>query len=173
MGSPMAGYLSKKHDVSIYNRTKSKCDNWIKNYKGKVIDKLSETNQKYDFIISCVGNDEDLKEITSIDKGCLNSLKEKSIFIDHSTVSPRIVREVEKNLENLGVSFLDAPISGGQAGAEKGQLSIMIGGSEKAYERSIEILGSYGKKIKYMGTSGSGQLTKIICLLYTSDAADD
>ena len=162
MGSPMAGYLSKKHDVSIYNRTKSKCDNWIKNYKGKVINKLSETNQKYDFIISCVGNDEDLKEITSIDKGCLNSLKEKSIFIDHSTVSPRIVREVEKNLENLGVSFLDAPISGGQAGAEKGQLSIMIGGSEKAYERSIEILGSYGKKIKYMGTSGSGQLTKII-----------
>ena len=125
MGSPMAGYLSKKHDVSIYNRTKSKCDNWIKNYKGKVIDKLSETNQKYDFIISCVGNDEDLKEITSIDKGCLNSLKEKSIFIDHSTVSPRIVREVEKNLENLGVSFLDAPISGGQAGAKKGQLSIM------------------------------------------------
>ena len=137
MGSPMAGYLSKKHDVSIYNRTKSKCDNWIKNYKGKVIDKLSETNQKYDFIISCVGNDEDLKEITSIDKGCLNSLKEKSIFIDHSTVSPRIVREVEKSLENLGVSFLDAPISGGQAGAEKGQLSIMIGGSEEAYERSI------------------------------------
>ena len=162
MGSPMAGYLSKKHDVSIYNRTKSKCDNWIKNNKGKVIDKLSETNQKYDFIISCVGNDEDLKEITSIDKGCLNSLKEKSIFIDHSTVSPRIVREVEKSLENLGVSFLDAPISGGQAGAEKGQLSIMIGGSEKAYERSIEILGSYGKKIKYMGPSGSGQLTKII-----------
>ena len=162
MGSPMAGYLSKKHDVSIYNRTKSKCDNWIKNYKGKVIDKLSETNQKYDFIISCVGNDEDLKEITSLDKGCLNSLKEKSIFIDHSTVSPRTVRELEKDLENLGVSFLDAPISGGQAGAEKGQLSIMIGGSEKAYERSIEILGSYGKKIKYMGTSGSGQLTKII-----------
>ena len=162
MGSPMAGYLSTKHDVSIYNRTKSKCDEWIKNYKGKVIDKLSETNQKYDFIISCVGNDEDLKEITSIDKGCLNSLKEKSIFIDHSTVSPRVVREVEKNLKNLGVSFLDAPISGGQAGAEKGQLSIMIGGSEKAYERSIEILGSYGKKIKYMGASGSGQLTKII-----------
>lgn len=162
MGSPMAGHLSKKHDVSIYNRTKSKCDKWVKNYKGKVINKLSETNQKYDFIISCVGNDEDLKEITSKDKGCLNSLKEKSIFIDHSTVSPRIVREVEKNLENLGVSFLDAPISGGQAGAEKGQLSIMIGGSEKAYERSIEILGSYGKKIKYMGPSGSGQLTKII-----------
>ena len=76
-------------------------DNWIKNYKGKVVDKLSETNQKYDFIISCVGNDEDLKEITSKDKGCLKSLKEKSIFIDHSTVSPRIVREVEKNLENL------------------------------------------------------------------------
>ena len=126
MGFPMAGYLSKKHDVSIYNRTKSKCDNWIKNYKGKVIDKLSETNQKYDFIISCVGNDEDLKEITSIDKGCLNSLKEKSIFIDHSTVSPRIVREVEKNLENIGVSFLDAPISGGQAGAEKGLSLIHI-----------------------------------------------
>ena len=162
MGFPMAGYLSKKHDVSIYNRTKSKCDNWIKNYKGKVIDKLSETNQKYDFIISCVVNDKDLKEITSTDKGCLKSVKEKTIFIDHSTVSPRIVREVEKNLENLGVSFLDAPISGGQAGAEKGQLSIMIGGSEKAYERSIEILGSYGKKIKYMGPSGSGQLTKII-----------
>ena len=81
--------LSKKHDVSIYNRTKSKCDNWIKNYKGKVIDKLSETNQKYDFIISCVGNDE-FKRNHSIDKGCINSLKEKSIFIDHSTVSPKL-----------------------------------------------------------------------------------
>ncbi len=92
--------------------------------KDAIFDKLSGT-QKYDFIISCVGNDEDLKEITSIDKGCLNSVKEKTIFIDHSTVSPKIVREVEKNLENLGVSFLDAPISGGQAGAEKGQLSIM------------------------------------------------
>ena len=162
MGFPMAGYLSKEHNISIYNRTKSKCDNWKKKYKGSIIDKLSENNQKYDFIISCVGNDEDLKEITSIDEGCLNSVKEKTIFIDHSTVSPRIVRQVEKNLGNLGVSFLDAPISGGQAGAEKGQLSIMIGGSEKAYKRSIEILGLYGKKIKYMGSSGSGQLTKII-----------
>ncbi len=162
MGFPMAGYLSKEHNVSIYNRTKRKCDNWKKEYNGNVIDKLSENNQTYDFIISCVGNDEDLKEITSVDKGCLSSIKEKTIFIDHSTVSPRIVREVEKNLRNLGVSFLDAPISGGQAGAEKGQLSIMIGGTESAYERSVEILKLYGKKIKYMGPSGSGQLTKII-----------
>ena len=162
MGSPMAGYLSKKHDVSIYNRTKSKCDNWIKNYKGKVINKLSETNQKYDFIISCVGNDEDLKEITSIDKGCLNSLKEKSIFIDHSTVSPRIVREVEKNLENLGVSFLDAPISGGQAGAENGALTVMIGGDQSDFDKAKDIIDCYSKKMKLLGGPGNGQLAKMV-----------
>lgn len=162
MGYPMAGYLSNQHEISVYNRTKSKCYSWIKDYKGEVIDDLSSNNKKFDFIISCIGNDNDLKEITSLQKGCLNSVHDKTIFIDHSTVSPKTVREIEEKFRSLGASFLDAPISGGQEGAEKGQLSIMVGGSKQAFDKSVEIFESYGKMIKYMGSSGSGQLTKII-----------
>ena len=162
MGFPMAGYLSKFNDVTVYNRSKEKVDKWLSIYEGKSIDSLSEINKKYDFVISCIGNDNDLKEITISENGCLGQLKENSIFIDHSTVSPKLVLEVEKAFAKKKVNFLDAPISGGQSGAENGTLSIMVGGNEQSFIRSEEILKSYGKKIKFMGKPGSGQLTKII-----------
>lgn len=162
MGFPMAGYLSKTNDVSVYNRSKEKVDKWLSIYQGNLVQNLSEINKEYDFVISCIGNDNDLEDITISETGCLNQLKENSVFIDHSTVSPKLVSKLEKEFSQRKVNFLDAPISGGQSGAENGTLSIMVGGNKQAFIKSEELLKSYGKKIKFMGNSGSGQLTKII-----------
>ena len=162
MGFPMAGYLSKLNKVSVYNRSKEKIDKWLSIFDGKSIESLSEINEEYDFVISCIGNDNDLWDITISQNGCLDQLKENSIFIDHSTVSPQLVLKLEKSFAERKVNFLDAPISGGQSGAENGSLSIMVGGNKQSFIRSEEVLKSYGKKIKFMGSPGSGQLTKII-----------
>ena len=162
MGFPMAGYLSKLNKVTVYNRSKEKIDKWLSIFDGKSIESLSEINKEYDFVISCIGNDNDLWDITISQNGCLDQLKENSIFIDHSTVSPKLVLKIEKVFAEKKVNFLDAPISGGQSGAENGTLSIMVGGNKQSFIRSEEVLKSYGKKIKFMGSSGSGQLTKII-----------
>jgi len=162
MGFPMAGYLSKLNKVTVYNRSKEKIDKWLSIFEGKSIKSLSEINKEYDFVISCIGNDDDLRDITISQNGCLDQLKENSIFIDHSTVSPKLVLKLEKAFAEKKVNFLDAPISGGQSGAENGTLSIMVGGNKQSFIRSEEILKSYGKKIKFMGNPGSGQLTKII-----------
>jgi 3-hydroxyisobutyrate dehydrogenase len=162
MGYPMAGHLSRSNDVTVYNRSRLKADNWIKEYKGNLITNLSELNDPFDYIISCVGNDNDLKEITISSFGCFKNLNSETVFIDHSTVSPKIVKLINKEALKLGIQFLDAPISGGEAGAINGALSIMVGGNLSSFEKSREVLQSYGKKIKFMGVSGSGQLTKII-----------
>ena len=162
MGFPMAGYLSKNNDVSVYNRSKEKVEKWLSTYKGYSLNSLTEINKDYDFIISCIGNDNDLKDITISESGCLNLLKKDSIFIDHSTVSPKLVIDLEKKFSEKKIYFLDAPVSGGQSGAENGTLSIMVGGYKHAFIKSEELLKSYGKKIKFMGNVGSGQLTKII-----------
>ena len=162
MGYPMAGHLSKINDVTVYNRTLSKSQKWIKDHDGKLLSKLSEIEEEFDFIISCIGNDDDLIEITTSKNGCFRLLNKDSIFIDHSTVSPKLVKKIFKEAKEVGVNFLDAPISGGEAGAINGALSIMIGGELKSFKDSEELLQAYGKKIKYMGQSGSGQLTKII-----------
>ena len=162
MGYPMAGHLSKINDVTVYNRTLSKSQKWIKDHDGKLLSKLSEIEEEFDFIISCIGNDDDLIEITTSKNGCFKLLNKDSIFIDHSTVSPKLVKKIFKEAKEVGVNFLDAPISGGEAGAINGALSIMIGGELESFKDSEELLQAYGKKIKYMGQSGSGQLTKII-----------
>ena len=162
MGYPMAGHLSKINDVTVYNRTLSKSQKWIKDHDGKLLSKLSEIEEEFDFIISCIGNDDDLIEITTSKNGCFRLLNKDSIFIDHSTISPKLVKKIFKEAKEVGVNFLDAPISGGETGAINGALSIMIGGELKSFKDSEELLQAYGKKIKYMGQSGSGQLTKII-----------
>ena len=162
MGYPMAGHLSRSNDVTVYNRSRLKADNWVKEYKGNLITNLSELNDPFDYIISCVGNDNDLQEITISSLGCFKNLNSETVFIDHSTVSPKIVKLINKEALKLGIQFLDAPISGGEAGAINGALSIMVGGNLSSFEKSKEVLHSYGKKIKFMGVSGSGQLTKII-----------
>ena len=162
MGYPMAGHLSQINNVTVYNRTLSKSKNWAKEYGGKIIEALSEINGSFDFIISCVGNDNDLKEITLSENGCFQNIKNKTIFIDHSTVSPNLVKLINNEASKLDIHFLDAPISGGEVGAINGALSIMIGGDLSSFYPAEKILQVYGKKIKYMGKSGSGQLTKII-----------
>ena len=161
-GYPMAGHLSKINEVTVYNRTLSKSQKWIKEHNGKFISKLSEIEERFDFVISCIGNDNDLIEITTSKNGCFKNLNRNSIFIDHSTVSPKLVKKISEDAEKVGIKFLDAPISGGEAGAINGALSTMIGGMLKTFNDSEELLKAYGKKIKFMGQSGSGQLTKII-----------
>ncbi|MDA9651366.1 NAD(P)-dependent oxidoreductase [Pelagibacteraceae bacterium] len=162
MGYPMAGHLSKTNNVTVYNRTTSKSKKWIEDFNGTILLNLSEIDSHYDFVISCIGNDEDLIEITTAENGCFKLLRHNSIFIDHSTVSPKLVKTINTEASNLGLTFLDAPISGGEAGAINGALSIMVGGSLESFNKSEKLLQTYGKKIKYMGPSGSGQLTKII-----------
>ena len=159
MGFPMAGYLSQKHKVTIFNRSKEKQKRWITEYNGEILDDLKSINKDYDFIISCVGNDSDLEEIIN---HSFDNLQKESVFIDHSTVSPETVIKLSKRLNSKSVYLLDAPVSGGQAGAENGALSIMVGGDLDAFNKSKPVMDLYGKKVEYMGDTGSGQQTKII-----------
>ena len=159
MGFPMAGYLSQKHKVTIFNRSKEKQKRWITEYKGEILGDLKSINKDYDFIISCVGNDIDLEEIIN---HSFDNLQKESVFIDHSTVSPETVIKLSKRLNSKSVYLLDAPVSGGQAGAENGALSIMVGGDLDAFKKSKPVMDLYGKKVEYMGDTGSGQQTKII-----------
>jgi len=159
MGFPMAGYLSQKHKVTIFNRSKEKQKKWITEYKGEILGDLKSINKDYDFIISCVGNDSDLEEIIN---HSFDNLQKESVFIDHSTVSPETVIKLAKRLNGKSVYLLDAPVSGGQAGAENGALSIMVGGDLDAFKKSKPVMDLYGKKVEYMGDTGSGQQTKII-----------
>ena len=159
MGFPMAGYLSQKHKVTIFNRSKEKQKRWITEYNGEILDDLKSINKDYDFIISCVGNDSDLEEIIN---HSFDNLQKESVFIDHSTVSPETVIKLAKRLNGKSVYLLDAPVSGGQAGAENGALSIMVGGNLDAFKKSKPVMDLYGKKVEYMGDTGSGQQTKII-----------
>ena len=162
MGYPMAGHLSKLNDVTVFNRTSSKTSNWLKNFKGKEITSLLEIKNQFDFVISCIGNDSELVDITTSKNGCFNSLSKDTIFIDHSTVSPKLVKSINEEAKKNNLHFLDAPISGGEVGAKNGALSIMVGGDLVVFNKSENILKAYGKKIQYMGVSGSGQLTKIV-----------
>ena len=162
MGFHMAGHLSKSNNVTVYNRTTSKSHEWVNKYDGGFIEKLSEIKDEPNFVVSCVGNDDDLVDITTSEKGCLNYLGKNSIFIDHSTVSPQVVKSIESEASKRSIHFLDAPISGGEAGAINGTLSIMVGGKIDHFKPAEKLMGAYGKKIKYMGEIGSGQLTKII-----------
>ena len=163
MGYPMAGYISKAgHNVTVYNRTKSKAEKWIKEHKGKTAETPEEAAKDSDFVFTCVGNDEDLKEVTIGKKGIFNSIKKNSIYIDNTTASAQIARELYKNAKAHNFGFLDAPVSGGQAGAEKGALTVMVGGDKKDFEKAKNIIDCYSKKVQLLGPSGSGQLAKMV-----------
>ena len=163
MGFPMAGYISKAgHNVTVYNRTTAKAEKWIKQYKGTIAKTPEEAAKDSDFIFTCVGNDNDLKEVTTGKKGIFNTAKKGSIYIDNTTASATIARELHKNAKAHGFGFLDAPVSGGQAGAEKGALTVMVGGDEKDFNKAKDIINCYSKKIQLLGPSGSGQLAKMV-----------
>jgi 3-hydroxyisobutyrate dehydrogenase len=163
MGYPMAGYISKAgHDVTVYNRTKAKAEKWAKEYKGNVSDTPMDAAKDSDFIFTCVGNDNDLREVTLGDKGLFKTAKKEAIYIDNTTASADIARELYKEAKAKGFEFLDAPISGGQAGAEGGALTVMVGGDETPFKKAEPVIDCYSKKIKLLGPSGSGQLTKMV-----------
>jgi 3-hydroxyisobutyrate dehydrogenase len=163
MGFPMAGYISKAgHNVTVFNRTKSKAEKWIGEYKGKMANTPAEAADGADFIFTCVGNDNDLKEVSLGENGLFNTAKKGSVYIDNSTVSAEISRELYKAAKDKGFDFLDAPISGGQAGAEGGILTVMVGGDEGTFKKAQPVIDCYSQKVTLIGPSGSGQLTKMM-----------
>jgi len=163
MGYPMAGYISKAgHNVTVYNRTKSKAEKWIKKYKGNIANTPKEAAKDSDFIFTCVGNDNDLREVTTGKDGIFKSIKKNSIYIDNTTASAKIAKELYKIAKSSGFGFLDAPVSGGQAGAENGALTVMVGGDKEDFEKAESVIKSYSKKIQLLGPSGSGQLAKMV-----------
>ena len=163
MGYPMAGYISKAgHDVTVYNRTSTKADKWLVEFKGSKADTPDKAADGADFVFTCVGNDDDLKEVTIGKDGIYKTIKKGSIHIDNTTASADIARKLAKSAEAHGFRFLDAPVSGGQAGAENGALTVMVGGSKIAFERAKPIIDCYSKKVKLLGPSGNGQLAKMV-----------
>ena len=162
MGYPMAGYISKGgHNVTVFNRTQSKADKWIKEFKGEKADTPAKAAAGADFIFTCVGNDNDLREVTFGDNGIFKTIKDGSVYIDNTTASATIAREIYDYSKKNNFGFLDAPVSGGQAGAENGVLSIMCGGDETDYARVEPILEVYSKICRRIGVSGAGQKTKM------------
>jgi 3-hydroxyisobutyrate dehydrogenase len=163
MGYPMAGYLQKNElEVNVFNRTLSKAKKWVSEYGGSLSTSPGEAVKNADAVLICVGRDEDLREVMEGPNGILDNSKKDVIIIDHTTASADIAREYAIKCSHKGKFFLDAPISGGQAGAENGQLSIMVGGDEDAFNKVKSILLNYGKAIELIGASGTGQLTKMI-----------
>tara|TARA_X000000368_G_scaffold413230_1_gene400944 strand:+ start:200 stop:1063 length:864 start_codon:yes stop_codon:yes gene_type:complete len=163
MGFPMAGHLSLNgFDVCIFNRSQEKASNWVTQFNGIMCNSPSDMASQCDIIILCVGKDEDVKDVICGENGILKSIKPGTIIIDHTTTSATLSKDMNQILQDKKAYFLDAPISGGQAGAEEGKLSIMVGGDKQAFIKVKDILGAYSKFVKYMGSSGSGQLTKMV-----------
>ena len=163
MGYPMAGHLQNNgYNVTVYNRTTVKAEKWVEEYKGSMAKTPGEASQNSEIVFMCVGRDEDIIEVMEGEGGILSNVAEGSIIVDHTTASAEIARNYYQKLKDKKLSFLDAPVSGGQAGAENGVLSIMIGGDEKDYNTVKPVLTSYGKAIELIGPSGSGQIAKMI-----------
>jgi 3-hydroxyisobutyrate dehydrogenase len=163
MGYPMAGHLAAKgHEVVVYNRTAAKAANWVGEHGGAMAATPREAAEGADFVMSCVGNDDDLRGICLGPDGAFAGMAEGAVFVDHTTVSAKVTAELNGAAAGRGVAFVDAPISGGQAGAENGVLSIMCGGTEAAYTAAEPVMTAYGKTIRRMGESGAGQLTKMV-----------
>ncbi|MEO9337876.1 NAD(P)-dependent oxidoreductase [Mesorhizobium sp. SB112] len=164
MGYPMAGHLAKKggHDVTVYNRTAAKAQKWVSEFGGSHASTPADAAKDKDFVFACVGNDDDLRSVTIGEDGAFQSMKKGAIFIDNTTASAEVARELSKEAQSKGFSFLDAPVSGGQAGAENGVLTVMAGGDEKAFETAKPVIDSFARMVGHMGESGAGQLTKMI-----------
>lgn len=163
MGFPMAGYLSRAgHEVCVYNRTEAKTKAWLECYPGRGAETVIEAVREADFVFACVGNDDDLREITTGDNGAYSAMKEGALFIDHTTVSATVTRELAQVAGDRGIGYLDAPVSGGQQGAEKGQLTVMVGGNADDFQRATPLMDSYARQVTLLGPVGSGQLCKMV-----------
>ncbi|MEL7116303.1 MAG: NAD(P)-dependent oxidoreductase [Pseudomonadota bacterium] len=163
MGYPMAGYLAKAgHEVTVYNRTFAKAEAWVGEYGGAAAETPKAAAAGAEFVMACVGNDDDLRAVCVGADGAFLGMSEGAIFVDHTTVSAAVTREMYAAAAGAGLSFVDAPISGGQAGAENGQLVVMCGGDQAAYDKAEPMIDAYSKLCKRLGDSGAGQLTKMV-----------
>ena len=163
MGYPMAGHLvAAGHDVCVYNRTTAKAEAWAVEHKGRFAGTPREAADGCDFVMSCVGNDDDLRAVCVGDDGAFAGMAAGAVFVDHTTVSAKVTRELSALAVDAGLGFIDAPISGGQAGAENGILSVMCGGDADAYARAEPVIDAYARICKRLGESGAGQLTKMV-----------
>jgi 3-hydroxyisobutyrate dehydrogenase len=162
MGYPMAGHLVKAgHDVTVYNRTAAKAEAWAKEHGGAHAATPREAAAGCDFVMSCVGNDDDLRSVCLGEDGAFAGMAKGSTFVDHTTVSAKVTRELYEAAAALGISFVDAPISGGQAGAQNGVLSVMCGGDQAAYDTAEPVIDAYSRICRRIGDSGAGQMTKM------------
>ena len=164
MGYPMAGHLAKKggHEVTVYNRTAAKAQAWVKEYGGRSAPTPKEAAQGQDFVMCCVGNDNDLREVALGANGGFAGVAKGAVFVDHTTASAEIARELFAAAKKGGFDFVDAPVSGGQAGAQNGVLTVMCGGEAGPYGRAEKVIAAYARMCKLLGSAGSGQLTKMV-----------
>jgi 3-hydroxyisobutyrate dehydrogenase len=164
MGYPMAGHLRKKggHDVTVYNRTVAKAEKWVAEHGGRRAALPKEAAAGQDFVFACVGNDHDLREVTLGENGAFSGMNKGAVFVDHTTASAAIARELHADAKSRGFDFIDAPVSGGQAGAENGVLTVMCGGEGSPYGRAEPVIAAYARMCKLIGGPGSGQLTKMV-----------
>lgn len=164
MGYPMAGHLKTKggYDVTVYNRTHAKAVKWAEQFNGKHAATPAEAAKDANFIFCCVGNDDDLREVTVGVNGAFSTMQKDTIFIDNTTASAEVARELDADAQKRGFHFIDAPVSGGQAGAENGVLTVMVGATEPIFERAKPIIDAYARSVGLMGPVGSGQLAKMV-----------
>jgi 3-hydroxyisobutyrate dehydrogenase len=164
MGYPMAGHLKTKggHDVTVYNRTGAKSEKWVAQFGGKNAKTPKDAAQGQDFVMCCVGNDNDLREVTLGKDGAFQAMGKGTVFVDHTTASAEIARELFDSAKKSGFEFVDAPVSGGQAGAENGVLTVMCGGEEATFARAEKVIAAYARACNLMGKPGSGQLAKMV-----------
>ncbi|MBB3977768.1 3-hydroxyisobutyrate dehydrogenase-like beta-hydroxyacid dehydrogenase [Rhizobium azooxidifex] len=164
MGYPMAGHLKVKgrHEVTVYNRTFARAEKWVEQFGGKAARTPAEAARDADFVFVCVGNDDDLRSVTTAAGGAIEGMKPGAILIDNTTASAEVARELDAAARQKGCGFIDAPVSGGQAGAENGVLTVMCGGDEATFAKARPIIGAYARMVGLMGPSGAGQLTKMI-----------
>ena len=164
MGYPMAGHLSKKggHEVTVYNRTAAKAEAWVKEYGGRHAPTPRAAAEGQDFVMMCVGNDADVREVALGANGAFHGVKRGAVFVDHTTASAEIARELDADAKKRGFAFIDAPVSGGQAGAVNGVLTVMCGGDKEPFARAEPVIAAYARACKLLGPSGSGQLAKMV-----------
>ncbi|SSC66452.1 unnamed protein product [Ciceribacter selenitireducens ATCC BAA-1503] len=164
MGFPMAGHLKTKggHDVTVYNRTAAKADKWVARFGGKAAATPAEAARDADFVFTCVGNDDDLRSVTIGKDGALSGMKSGAILIDNTTASAEVARELAEAAAAKGCGFIDAPVSGGQAGAENGVLTVMCGGDQATFDKAKPVIDAFARMVGLMGPAGAGQLTKMV-----------
>ncbi|SNS98227.1 3-hydroxyisobutyrate dehydrogenase [Pseudomonas segetis] len=163
MGYPMAGHLARDgHQVCVYNRSAAKAEQWVEEYAGECAATPREAAQGADLVMVCVGNDDDLRSVVLGEDGALAGMQSGSVLVDHTTASATVARELAEIARGRSIGFLDAPVSGGQAGAQNGVLTVMVGGEQADFDRAQPVIDAYAKMVRLMGPAGSGQLTKMV-----------